>query len=146
MFRNSKLFEDYSESHSLGIKETKALLEELADKREELASALTRSAFVKFANQNLKINFENKSVIAINRGTRFYIYDPSSPYVEPQMLSFQEVIDFILEDDGARLGEIKDYNLLTNDEAIEFIKNMYTIRAERAKSLLSEILYVPKNN
>lgn len=140
MNTNPELFKDYSETVDLDKNKIRELLIQLDVQRDELAGALARSVFAKFTGKNILVKYKNKKIVIIGRSTKFYVYDPDSIYVNPDIYTFQDVINSVLQDKGDSLNLIEEYVFLSNEEAIDFIREMYASRAKNSKLLLSEIL------
>lgn len=138
---DKELFEDFSETTTLGREKIRALLVKLNEQRDELAAALARYAFANFVGKNVLVHYKTHSIVLIGRSTVFYVYDPSSPYVRPEKYSFGDIIEAVKQSRGEEsLDEIESHEIITDEQAIEFIRQMYAKRAEESKKLLAEIL------
>lgn len=122
-------------------KELRQKLQINRNERNEIVEELARELFVKFVGKNLIVPREPGSdieICIICRGTKFYVYDPLSKFVEPDEWDFNKIIDDLKHDDDIAL----DYRYVTDEEAIEFIRSIYQARAVKAKELLNSIMSI----
>lgn len=133
------LKQDYSEVTSLNSSEIRKLLIMTEEQKEELIAALARYLFATYSGKNLLVKYDDKEICVICRGTKFHVYSPNSKLVHPQEYTFADIINQI-QTDIRSLDMIKEFKILSNREATEFIRDMYTKRAEESKKYLSNIL------
>ena len=140
-FVDRKLYEDYSQRNDLEISEIIDMLFMIDRQKEDFAAMLARKVFIQFNGRNLKVEYaDGHEIIIVCRGMKFYVYDQHSLYVDPEEYTYNDIVNMVENDKGAHITDIKEYRILSNDEAIEEIRLIYVDRAARSKRLLSEIL------
>ena len=130
---------DYSEEASLDSEEIKKLLLKADSQREELIAALARYLFATYTGKNILVRYKDEEICVICRGMKFHVYAPDSEYIHPLEYDFSGIINSLRQDSRA-LDKIETFKVLTDKEAIEFIRGMYLKRAEESKAYLANIL------
>lgn len=122
------------------IEQLKELFKILNIKKEQLVNSIIRVYFVKFVGKNIVIKYHNGSEICvICRGVNFYIYDITSTHVSPLKLTYEDMRKMFL-DSREIFGDVDKFEVLSDKEAIEYIRKIYVDRAEKSKELLRNLL------
>lgn len=141
--KDIKLY-DFTEVDCVTKEDLKSLLLKIEDQKTDLVAAFTRNIYEALANKNVIVHYEyedgtKEDICVISRGPSFFAYSPSSPYVRPTEYSFGKFVEEV-SNHIAELDNIRGYDVVSDEEAIEFIRKMYTERATESKALLSKIM------
>lgn len=143
--KNPILSQDFS-TQSIDDKEASEFLVALEEKREEVIGAVARYYFLMFSGKNFEVKYtDGVTKYVVCRGTTFYAYSESSPYVDPEIWTYEEIAEDFGKSNG--LGYTKNiasYTFLSNEEIGERIKQLYANRAAKSKALFNKLL-VEKN-
>ena len=135
---------DFTDIDQVTKEDLKTTLLKIEDQKKDLVTAFTRNIFGVLANKNAIVHYKHEDgtvedICLISRGTVFYVYSPLSPYVKPDEYPFNKFVDEI-SSHISQLETIQGYEIVSDEEAIEFIRAMYTERARESKILLSKIM------
>lgn len=130
---------DYSNESDLNKEEIERLLEENEQQHEDLKMALMRYYWKTYVGKNVIFSDKDKKRYCfICRGNKLYVY---SLHVHPCPMEsdFHEVLENFDYYFNLVKG-VEDYKVVPNEEATEFIRQLYSKKAEASKNLLKEIM------
>ena len=140
-FKEGVLSKDFTET-MLTRADAISYMTQIEEKKKEIAVSLARNFFIEYSGKNLAVQYaDGREIYVICRGTRFYVYDEASPYVDPAVWDFNKVIEDFVEHNGVvGMEKIVSYRFLSREEATECLKAMYMKRANKSKELFAELL------
>lgn len=140
-FKEDVLSKDFTET-VLTKADVISYMTQIEEKKKEIAVSFARNLFMQYSGKNLGVQYtDGREIYVICRGTRFYVYDEASPYVDPIVWDFNKVIEDFVEHDGIiDMDKIASYRFLSREEATECLRAMYMKRANKSKELFAELL------